>query len=88
MRFGALLERTIVYAPNCLQGASTTAATLTMLVPIRSTFWLERRLDWREALSEPRQHLLQHVIAPHPQFAADDLNLGMAIAEMATPGPP
>ncbi len=63
-------------------GTSNTPATLTMLVPIRPTFWLERRLDWREARPEPRQHLLQHVIAPHPQFAADDLYLGMAIAEM------
>ena len=53
-----------------------------MPVLIRPAFRLERRLDRRQVRAESHQHLLQHVIAPHPQLVADDLQFGVAIAQM------
>src|SRR6266436_2103411 len=50
-----------------LPSTSTTAATLAMSVPIRPAFRLERRFDRRHDGAEPDQHLLQHMITPHPQ---------------------
>ena len=59
-----------------------------MLVPVPATrrLRIERRFERRELRAEAAQHVLQHVIAADAQLAADDLHLGVAVAEM--PGEP
>ena len=49
-------------------------------------FRIERRLDRRHRGAETRRHLLQHVIAADAEPVADDLHVGVAVAEM--PGEP
>jgi len=53
-----------------------------MLVMRRARLRVERRVDRRDLGAEPRRHLLQHVIAPDAQPVADDLHVGVAVAEM------
>jgi hypothetical protein len=49
---------------------------------MRLHFRIERRFDGVERGAEPAQHILQHVIAPDAQPVADDLHIGVAVAEM------
>jgi len=53
-----------------------------VMVPIGTMLRIERRLDRREPRAEAVQHLFEHVVAPDPQPAADELNVGVAIAEV------
>ena len=48
----------------------------------RACLRIERRVDRRDRGAEARRHLLQHVIAPDAQPVADDLHVGVAVAEM------
>ena len=52
----------------------------------RATFRVERRLDANKSRAESAQHLFQHVVAADAQLVADDLNVGVAIADV--PGEP
>ena len=49
-------------------------------------FRIERRVDRRDNGALPAQHVLQHMIAPDAQRVADDLQLGVPIADV--PGEP
>ncbi len=53
-----------------------------MLMMRRTRLRVERRVDCRDRGAEARRHLLQHVIAPDAQPVADDLHVGVAVAEM------
>src|SRR4029079_18220505 len=53
-----------------------------MLVMRRARLRVKRRIDCRDRGAEARRHLLQHVIAPNAQPLADDLHVGVAVAEM------
>jgi len=53
-----------------------------MLVMRRAYLRVKRRIDCRDRGAEAGRHLLQHVIAPDAQPVADDLHVGVAIAEM------
>ena len=43
---------------------------------------IERCIDYRAPAAQARNHLLQHVIAADAQPVADDLHIGVAVAEM------
>jgi hypothetical protein len=51
-------------------------------VPIRTTLWVERRLDANKSGAETAQHVLQHVIAADAQPLAHHLHLDVAIADV------
>jgi mannose-6-phosphate isomerase-like protein (cupin superfamily) len=53
-----------------------------MLVMRRNRLRVERGVDRRDRGAEARRHLLQHVVAPDAEFVADDLHVGVAVAEM------
>ena len=55
---------------------------LALRMPVRAGFRLERRLDRGEFSAQSRDHVFEHVIAAHSQLAADDLDPGVAVAEM------
>src|SRR5690349_5890189 len=50
------------------------------------TLWRRLRIEWRvdrcEACSHLRQHGLQHMVAANAQVILNDLQIGMAIADM------
>jgi len=48
----------------------------------RGRLGIEGRVDRRDHGAKPRRHLLQHVIAPDAEPVADDLHIGVTIAEM------
>ena len=53
-----------------------------MLMMRRTGLRIERRVERRDRGAEARRHLLQHVIAPDAEPVADDLHVGMAVAEV------
>src|SRR5215831_12868200 len=53
-----------------------------MMVPIGTLLRIERRLDRGDLRAKPAQHLLQHVIAADAQLVADDLHVGVAVADV------
>src|SRR5215472_1034266 len=55
-------------------------------VSISAMLRIERRLDRGEPRAEAAQHVFQHAIAPDAQRVADNLHLGVAIADV--PGEP
>src|SRR5260370_8022178 len=60
-----------------------------IVVPVLSTGPLlgsERRIDRGEPCTEPAQHLFEHVVAADAQFVANDLHIGMPVADV--PGEP
>src|SRR5664279_4152539 len=52
----------------------------------RRGFRIEGRVEQRKLRAKAMQHILQHMIAPDAQSVADDLHVGVAVAEM--PGQP
>ena len=48
----------------------------------RTSLWVKRRIDRRDRSAKACRHLLQHVIAPDADPVADDLHVGVAVAEM------
>ena len=55
---------------------------MVMLMMRRSRLWIERRVDRPDRGAKAYRHLLQHVIAPDAEPVADDLHIGVAVAEM------
>ena len=53
---------------------------------VRARLRIERRFDRRQLRAEPAQHLFQHVIAADAELVADDLHVGVAVADV--PGEP
>ncbi len=52
----------------------------------RTSLRIERRLDRRHRRAEAAHHFLQHVIAPDAELIADDLQIGVTVADV--PGKP
>src|SRR5665647_1793474 len=59
---------------------------MAMLMRRRGGFRIERRIERRQLRTEAAQHILQHVVAADAQSVADNLHVGVAVAEM--PGQP
>jgi hypothetical protein len=57
-------------------------AAIVMIMRIGAALRLKGGLDGVELRAEPRQHVFQNAVAPHPQPAAHDLHFGVAVAEM------
>src|SRR6476661_2884506 len=55
---------------------------MVMLVMRRTRLRVERRVNRRDRGAETGRHLLQHMIAPDAEPVADDLYIGVAVAEM------
>ena len=53
-----------------------------MIIVRRARLRIEWRFDHRDRGAEPRSHLLQHVLSPDANPVADDLHVGVAVAEM------
>ena len=53
-----------------------------MAVVVGAALGLEGRLNGCHARAQPAQHVLDHAVAADAQAVADDLQLGVAIAEM------
>src|SRR5438874_11273198 len=58
------------------------AVMLILRMAMRAGFGLERRFDRRQLSAEPRDHIFKHVIAADAQRGADNLHLGMSVAEV------
>ena len=56
------------------------------MVPIGTMLRIERRFDRGELRAETAQHVLQHMVTANAQLAADNLHVGVAIADV--PGEP
>ena len=52
------------------------------MIIVRRARRIEWRFDHRDRGAEPRSHLLQHVVSPDANPVADDLHVGVAVAEM------
>src|SRR2546423_7942992 len=60
-----------------------TMRTVPMVLPVGAGLGLERRLDCGEMRAKAAQHLFQHAILPNAQPLAHDLNIGVAVSDMA-----
>src|ERR1700693_4646915 len=69
-----------------LRRRSSMIVPVMMLMARRRGLRIEGGVERAELGAQAAQHILEHVIAADADFAADDLHVGVAIAEM--PGQP